>query len=613
MGLWLLFAILLIGICIFLLLLSRQKEKKYEHVIRSQKNQLKTKDSELQKKSSELQEKDTELQEKDTELQEKDTELQEKDNAYKTALEQLKKEKDTVEAKYLKKVTAVDLKKINLARYRSKMKSLRKKTIVEEVEEIVGKGSSWLPHSREGPKSHKMGKPKGSPGGGRERPEKIHEEKELHVHTCNHCGTELEGVKEYFTYDRVVTDLFRYMEDEKDYLTLKLKNVKLIVNRKKCPKCKKWVYPEQGLLSNNRIGPSLVSFVISRRIRTGLPYEVIIDELSTHFGSNFSISAPAIIDWFKDFSDIIEGLYEQLEELVKTSKVLHVDETGLPMNGENWWLWVVCCANFVLYIQSSSRGHESVKHVLEGFEGTLISDFFSAYNKFKDVEQQKCLGHLLSDIIELIVKLEKENERIKKKLKRHAELQKKEPFSEEVSKKRGRPKTTEALTPSQVKLLKTRQRQNTKSLNQAIRLRSFFRASFKQTLLGWKNDKSNRLTKEEAEAKLMELVFKLHEEGVAEHDLKKLLNRCQKYEKKIFTYLKYEGVPPDNNRAERDLRPFVVQRKRSGGFKSPEVMRHYVIYLSLYMTCKLNGKDFDKLLDLIFSGEEFDLSSFLSF
>jgi Sec-independent protein translocase protein TatA len=317
MGLWLLLAILLIGIFLLLRHLLRQKEKDYEQLIKSQKIQLKTKEVELQEKNSEL-------QEKDSELQEKDSELQEKDNTYK----KLKKEKDTLEAKYLKKVTAADVKKNNLARYRRKMKSLRKKTIAEEVEEIVGKGPSWLPHSREGPKSHKMGKPKGSSGGGRKRPEKIHEEKELHAR-----GLDLDGVKEYFAYDRVVTDLFRYMEDEKDYLTLRLKNVKLKVLRKKCPKCKKWVYPEQGLLANNRIGLSLVSFVISRRIRTGLPYEVIIDELSTHFGSNFSISAPAIIDWFKDFSDIIEGLYEQLEELVKTSKVLHVDETGLPMRG----------------------------------------------------------------------------------------------------------------------------------------------------------------------------------------------------------------------------------------------------------------------------------------
>jgi len=598
MGLWLLLAILLIGIFLFLRRLLRQKEKIYVQTIKRQETQLNAKT--------------LKLQEKDSELQEKDSELQEKDKTYKTEIDQLKREKDTLEAKYLKKLTAADVKKNNLARYRRKMKSLRKKTIAEEVEEIVGKGPSWLPHSREGPKSHTMGKPKGSSGGGRKRPEKIHEEKELHAHKCYHCGLDLDGVKEYFVYDRVVTDLFRYMEDEKDYLTLRLKNVKLKVLRKKCPKCKKWVYPEQGLLANNRIGLSLVSFVISRRIRTGLPYEVIIDELSTHFGFNFSISAPAIIDWFKDFSDIIEGLYEQLEELVKTSKVLHVDETGLPMNGENWWLWVVCCANFVLYIQSTSRGHESVKHILDGFEGTLISDFFSAYNKFKDVEQQKCLGHLLSDIIELIVKLEKQNERIEKKLEQHEEAIKKEESLEATPKPRGRPKKLELLTEPQVKTLKTRRVQNRKSLNQAIRLRSFFRATFKHTVLGWKTDKSKRLTKEEAEEKLRELVFKLREESVVEGDLEKLLKRCNKYEKILFTYLKYEGVPPDNNKAERDLRPFVVQRKRSGGFKSPEVMRHYVIYLSLYMTCKLNGKNFDTLLDLIFSGERFNLGSFLS-
>lgn len=184
----------------------------------------------------------------------------------------MKKEKDTLEAKYLKKLKSAEIKKNNLALYRHKMKALQKKTIAEEAEEIIGKWSSWLPHSREGPKSHQMGKPKGNPGGGRNRPEKIHEEKELHAHKCYHCNTDLDGVKEYFAYDRVVTELYRYQEDEKDYLTLRLKNVKLIVMRKKCPKCKKWVYPEQGLLNNARIGLSLVSFIISRRIRMGLPY-----------------------------------------------------------------------------------------------------------------------------------------------------------------------------------------------------------------------------------------------------------------------------------------------------------------------------------------------------
>jgi len=576
MGIWLLFLTLLVGICVFFLWKLRQKEKTHK-----------------------------------IHLTTKDTEYVKKETVFQSQIKQLKEEKALVEAKYLKKLKAAEAKKNNLTRYRRRMKELRKKTIAEEAEEIVGKGPSWLPHSCEGPNSHKMGKPKGSLGGGRKRPEKIHEVKELHAHKCYHCGTNLEGVKDHFVYDRVVTELYRYQEDEKDYLTLRLKNVKLIIKRKKCPKCKKWVYPEQGLLKNVRIGLSLVSFVISRRIRTGHPYEVIIDELSTHFGSNFAITAPAIIDWFKNFSEIIEGLYEQLEELVKKSMLVHVDETGLPMKGENWWLWVVCCANFVLYIHSTSRGHESVKDILEGFEGTLISDFFRAYDKFEDVEQQKCLAHLLSDIIELIVKLQKENERIGKRLKEHEGTVNEESSPETIPKKRGRPRKQEPLNEEQVSTLRERRTQNIKSINQAIRLKSFFKAPFKHTLLGWETDKSKRLTAEEAEAQLGNLIYALREEGVVEADLEKLLKRCEKYGNKLFTYLKYEGMPPDNNPAERNLRPFVVQRKRSGGFKSPEVMRHYVIYISLYMTCRLNGKSFNKLLDLIFSGEEIDLGSFL--
>ncbi len=546
----------------------------------------------------------------EVQLQEKDFELQEREVAYKTLIEELKEEKASIEVKYLKKLKASEAKKKNLSRYRRKMKELRKKTIAEEAEEIIGKGDSLLPHSCEGPKSSNLGKPKGSCGGGRKRPEKIHEERELYVHKCYHCGANLDGVEEHEAYDRMVIELFRYQEDEKDYLTLRLKNVKLIVKRKKCPYCNKWAYPQQGLLANARIGLSLVSFVMSRRIRTGLPYEVIIDELTTHFGHRFSITVPAIIDWFKKFDEVIEGLYEQLESLVKNSAFVHVDETGLPMKGENWWLWVVCCANFVLYIQSDSRGHESVKDILEGFEGTLIADFFRAYDKFEAIAQQKCFAHLLSYIIEIIVKLQKENEHIEKRLKEHDEAVKEESNPETIPKKRGRPHKQEQLSVEQAETLKARYEQNVKSVNQAVRLRAFFKASFKHTVLGWKTDKSKRLTAEEAEEKLRKLVHELREESVVEADLERLLKRCEKYEKKLFTYLKYEGMPPDNNPAERNLRPFVVQRKRSGGFKSPEVIRHYVIYLSLYMTCRLNSKNFDELLDLIFNGEEIDLDSF---
>ncbi len=73
MGLWHLFSILVVGIPTLWHCMFRQKRKKLERVIKSQVVQLKAKDSELQ----------------------------EKDYAFKNEIEQLKKEKDTLEAKYL--------------------------------------------------------------------------------------------------------------------------------------------------------------------------------------------------------------------------------------------------------------------------------------------------------------------------------------------------------------------------------------------------------------------------------------------------------------------------------------------------------------------------------
>ncbi|MHA1440208.1 MAG: hypothetical protein ACTSPD_21885 [Promethearchaeota archaeon] len=58
---------------------------------------------------------------KEAELQEKGLELQENHKLFKKELERLKKDKNTLEAKYLKKLTAADVKKNNLYRYRRKV------------------------------------------------------------------------------------------------------------------------------------------------------------------------------------------------------------------------------------------------------------------------------------------------------------------------------------------------------------------------------------------------------------------------------------------------------------------------------------------------------------
>ena len=126
------------------------------------------KNRELQIKDRELQTKDKKLQTKDKKLQTKDIELATKTQDNKTLKKQVSKlliEKDKIEAKYVKKIKAAEEKKKNLAKYRKKKRNIRK-SLAEKAAEIVGKGNKWLPHSSSNPKSHKIGKPKGSKGGG---------------------------------------------------------------------------------------------------------------------------------------------------------------------------------------------------------------------------------------------------------------------------------------------------------------------------------------------------------------------------------------------------------------------------------------------------------------
>lgn len=364
-----------------------------------------------------------------------------------------------IEIKYIKKLKAAEKKKDNLAKYRNKKREIRKqKSIQQQVEDIVGQGEKWLPHSSAMAKSHKIGKPLGGRGAGRARPTIIHNEIELIPKRCDKCETDILHQKAYFAHDSVVTELFHEEDEMGHFKFYRLKNILKKVYRKKCPTCKKWVYPDQGLFANAHFGVGFVCYMISERIQTRLPYEKLIEELRRQFGGHFSLSETSIINWFKKYEVQLKDMYEQLKELLKEDEFAHIDETGLPMDGENWWLWILVTANVVLFKVSESRGHESIEDIIQGFEGTIIADFFSAYSSFKDNPHQKCLAHLLSAIIEIVVKYEKENGRINKKIEAHnksvqAKMDAKNP---DLLKKRGPKPKVEILNEKELELLQNK-------------------------------------------------------------------------------------------------------------------------------------------------------------
>ena len=520
----------------------------------------------------------------------------------------LEKEKAELEANYLAKVNAGEARKANLANYRQKHANTRR-GLKEEVEEVIASKDKWIPHAREQPRHGKLGKPPGRPGGGKTRPEVIH--KRIHVmpDKCAHCGAELSEVPAHVSHTHVFTDLENLQGPDSPFKVLTLLNTMLVMYRRRCPSCRRWITAGAGPLAYLRYGLNFVTYVISKRMRSRLPFEIIVGELVEEFGDALTLSAPAIVDFFKRHEPILEDLYAQLKKIAALMANLHADETGLSMNGKNWWTWVICNDHFVWYLQRQSRGHTAIQDILDGFEGMLTSDCWGAYNQL-DAEQQKCLAHFVTELLEIMVKLHKDSERAEQQLVEHAEAQASasDPSPEP---KRGRPKKKAAALPAKkVKALEVARDAAAGTIQQAARVKDFLDESWKDGPRGWQTPLDKRTSKEDAEREFVELIEAIEEEGVADAVLSRILKRCHKYAGEMFTYFDHEGVEPDNNGAERDLRPMVVQRKVSGSFKSPLVGEVYHFLKSLLETCRKNDKSFSELHARLLAGEVVDLSAF---
>jgi transposase len=59
----------------------------------------------------------------------------------------------------------------------------------------------------------------------------------------------------------------------------------------------------------------------------------------------------------------------------------------------------------------------------------------------------------------------------------------------------------------------------------------------------------------------------------------------------LFTFLDQEGVPFDNNHAERSIRPAVLLRKNSYGNRSQRGADCQAVLMSVFRTLKQRGHD----------------------
>ena len=73
----------------------------------------------------------------------------------------------------------------------------------------------------------------------------------------------------------------------------------------------------------------------------------------------------------------------------------------------------------------------------------------------------------------------------------------------------------------------------------------------------------------------------------------RICKRLRRHREEIFTFLDPENgdVPPDNNRAEREIRPAVIMRKNSNGNQSQRGAATQAVLMTVFRTLRRRGRD----------------------
>ena len=309
-----------------------------------------------------------------------------------------------------------------------------------------------------------------------------------------------------------------------------------IIERRWCPQCRKYQEnPINAALPSYRLGLHTMLFVVYHKVALGLSYPKIQRELDLYFG--LTVSTTTLINMVAEMARVFGPAYAQLINTMRQQAILHLDETTWPVDGKRHWLWIFINDVVTLYVLSRSRGSKVPKALLgTDFSGTIVSDFFSAYSPL-EVKKAKCWAHLLRDSHDLA---------------------------------KGQP-PPDAERPQFHKQLHRLYLEMGLALEQAAAdpdAREKLHLHMRHKLLAFAN------------------------RDWTDPDCQRLAARIRKYLDDLLLWLLLPDLAPDNNTAERGLRPAVVTRKTSFGSRSQRGAQAFARLLSLIRTWESQGLDF---------------------
>jgi hypothetical protein len=323
-----------------------------------------------------------------------------------------------------------------------------------------------------------------------------------------------------------------------------------------CPKCHRPVVQAgEDELLNAPIGPVAKSVAIYLRYRIGIPYRKTTEIFRELFGLKFVPASALGFD--RQAAGRGMPIYEDLREKIRTSDVVHADETSWRSDGVGHFVWFAGNETLAFFHIDRHRSAEVAKTIFgDDFSGTLVRDRYPAYNGIGG-DWQTCLAPILTNAKEISAE--------------HALL----PQTEKDP----------ATGPFCYRLRDLCSRLC--EVGQQL----------KSGDLPWKAAAKieKRSAVESDHICKQTLCFKPAE------TLRTFLAGPEK--KFLFTFLRPPGVPPTNNHAEQSLRHLVIFRKICFGTRSDSGLKTHSILPSLVQTARRQGVHPRKFLQTLLTAD----------
>jgi len=311
---------------------------------------------------------------------------------------------------------------------------------------------------------------------------------------------------------------------------------------KECPECgfinHDNSYPEM-VAPHISYGKNIMAIVVYLSVVHYVSYKRIVQTLQTLY--KITISEGTIDSLLKKAAKLSQKEITKIVSQLSLSDKVGIDETGAKVNGYRDWHWVFQNDTCTFIVHNKSRGTCVIdKHFPDGFVNAIVGhDNYSSYNSLIAKSEQLCLAHKLRD---LNYAIECDDTQVMK----------------------------------DIKIL------------------------LKEAMIDHKSDLSQEQREILKEQYLLMLDKLLEIEDIPKSETQKQINSFKKARDKIFTFLLYANIPPDNNSSERAIRNLKVKLKVSQQFKSSQGAKDYSTLRSIIDTArKRDMNEFEVIRDIV--------------